>query len=58
MCIEKLEEDEAEEHHLVEAQIVQKDAREENIIMQEQQLFTKLQLNVQQTTKVQTMVKA
>jgi hypothetical protein len=58
MCIEELEEDEAEEHHLVEAQIVQKDAREENIIIQEQQLFIELQLNVQQTTKVQTMVEA
>jgi hypothetical protein len=42
----------------VEAQIVQKDAREENIIIQEQQLFIELQLNVQQTTKVQTMVEA
>jgi hypothetical protein len=32
MCIEEFEEDEAEKHHFVEAQAVQKDAREENIV--------------------------
>jgi hypothetical protein len=35
VCIEKLEEDEVEEHHFVEAQIVQKDAREDNVIAHE-----------------------
>jgi hypothetical protein len=33
VCIEELNEDEAEEHHLMEAHIVQKDAREENIVV-------------------------
>jgi hypothetical protein len=33
MCIEELEEDEVEEHHFVEAQIMQKDAREENLVV-------------------------
>jgi len=32
MCIEKSKEDETKEHHFVEAQIMQKDAREENIV--------------------------
>jgi hypothetical protein len=32
MCIEKLKEDETKEHHFVEAQIMQKDVREQNII--------------------------
>ncbi len=32
MCIEESEEDEAEEHHFVEAHTMQKDAREENVI--------------------------
>ncbi len=46
MCIEKSEEDEAEEHHFVEAQIVQKVGREENIVVKEEQLSTKVQLKV------------
>jgi hypothetical protein len=32
MCIEELKEDEAEKHHFVEAQIVQMDTREENVV--------------------------
>jgi hypothetical protein len=35
MCIEKSKEDVAKEHHFVEAQTMQKDVREENIIAQE-----------------------
>jgi hypothetical protein len=35
VCIEELKEDEVEEHHFVEVQIVQKDAREENIVAHE-----------------------
>jgi hypothetical protein len=35
MCIEELKEDEAQEHHFVEAETVHKDAREENIVAQE-----------------------
>ncbi len=37
---------EAEEHHFVEAQIVQKVGREENIVVKEEQLSTKVQLKV------------
>jgi hypothetical protein len=41
MCIEESEEDEVEEQHFVEAQIVQKDAREENILaLQENYVFS------------------
>jgi hypothetical protein len=40
MCIKELEENKAEEHHFMEAQIVQKDAKEENVVVQEEQLFT------------------
>jgi hypothetical protein len=58
MCIEESEEDEVEEHHFVEAQIVQKDAREENIVAQEKQLFIEVWLIVQQAIVVQTMVEA
>jgi hypothetical protein len=47
-----LEEDEVEEQHFVEAQIVQKDAREENVFAKEEQLPTKVQLKVHQTIKV------
>ncbi len=36
VCIEKLEEDEAEEHHFVEAHTMQKDTREENVVAQEE----------------------
>ncbi len=36
MCIEESMEDEVEEQHFVEAQIVQKDAREENIVVKEE----------------------
>jgi hypothetical protein len=35
VCIEESKEDEVEEHHLVEAQTVQMDTREENIIAKE-----------------------
>ncbi len=42
MCIEESEEDEAKEHHIVEAQTMQKDAREENVVVQEKQLFTEV----------------
>jgi hypothetical protein len=35
VSIEESTEDEAEEQHFVEAQIVQKDAREENIVAKE-----------------------
>jgi hypothetical protein len=46
MCIEESEEDKVEEHHFVEAQTVQKDAREENVVTQEEQLFIEEQLNI------------
>jgi hypothetical protein len=36
VCIEELKEDEAKEHHFVEAQTVQKDVREENIATKEE----------------------
>jgi Ser/Thr protein kinase RdoA (MazF antagonist) len=36
VCIEELEEDKAEEQHFVEAQIMHKDAREENIVVKEE----------------------
>jgi hypothetical protein len=36
----------------VEAEIVQKDAREENVITKEEQLSTKVKLKVQQAIKV------
>jgi hypothetical protein len=32
VCIEESEEDEVVEHHIVEAQTVQKDAREDNVV--------------------------
>jgi hypothetical protein len=38
MCIKKSEEDEAKEHHFVEAQTVQKDAREDNVVAKEERL--------------------
>ncbi len=37
---------------------MQKDTREENVVTQEEQLFTIVQLNVQQATKVQRMAEA
>ncbi len=40
-----MEEDEVEEHHFVEAQTVQKDAREENVVVQEEQLFIEMYLS-------------
>jgi uncharacterized Rmd1/YagE family protein len=46
VCIEESEENKVEEHHFVEAQTVQKDVREDNVIMQEDQLFTKMQLKI------------
>jgi hypothetical protein len=42
VCIEESKEDKVEEHHFVEAQTMQKDAREENVVAQEEQLFTKV----------------
>jgi hypothetical protein len=39
----------------VEAQMVQKDAREENIVEVEEQLSIEMQVEVQQATKVQVM---
>jgi Ser/Thr protein kinase RdoA (MazF antagonist) len=42
MCIEESKEDEAKEHHFVEAQIVYNDAREDNVVVQEEHLFTKV----------------
>jgi hypothetical protein len=41
MFIEESKEDEAKEHHFVDAQTMQKDAREENVVAQEQ-LFKKV----------------
>ncbi len=58
MCIEELEEDEAEEQHFMEAHTMQKDAREDNIVVKEEQLSTKVQLKVQQNIEVQTMAGA
>jgi len=40
VCIEKSKEDESKEHHFVEVLIVQKDTREENVVVQEEQLST------------------
>jgi hypothetical protein len=42
VCIQELEEYEVEEHHFVEGQTMQKDAREENIVVQKEQLFIKV----------------
>jgi hypothetical protein len=42
VCIEESEEDEAKEQHFVEAQIMQKDTREENVVVKEEQLSTKV----------------
>jgi hypothetical protein len=42
VCIEESKEDKIEEHHFVEAQTMQKDAKEENVVAQEEQLFTKV----------------
>jgi hypothetical protein len=36
---------------------MQKDVREENVVVHEEQLFTKVRLTIQQATKVQTMAK-
>jgi hypothetical protein len=46
MCIEESEEDKAKELHFVEAQKVQKDAREENVVTKEEQLSTKVKLRI------------
>ncbi len=45
------------EQHFVEVQTVQKDAREDNVVAMEQQLSTKVHVEVQQDTKVQVMAK-
>jgi hypothetical protein len=42
VCLEESKENEVEEHHFVEAQTMQKDTREENVVTQEEQLFTKV----------------
>jgi hypothetical protein len=39
VCNERSKEDKAKEHHFVETQTMHKDAREENIVVQEEQLF-------------------
>jgi hypothetical protein len=53
VCIEELEENKVEDHHFVEAQIVQKDAREEeNVVAKKEQLSIEIQLKIQQATKV------
>jgi hypothetical protein len=36
VCIEESEEEKVEEHHFVEAKTVQKDAREKNVVTQEE----------------------
>jgi hypothetical protein len=46
MCIKESEENEAKEQHFVEAQIMQKDAREKNVIVKEEHLSAKVQLKV------------
>ncbi len=58
VCLKELEENEVEKHHFVEAQMMQKDTREENVITQEEQLFTKMQLIVHQAIEVQTATEA
>jgi hypothetical protein len=55
MFIKESEEDKTMEQHFVEVQTVQKDAREENVVIMEQQLSTKVQVEVQQNTEVQVM---
>jgi RecB family endonuclease NucS len=57
MFIEESKEDKVVEQHFVEAQTMQKDAREENIIEAKEQASTKVQVEVQQATKVQVMAK-
>jgi hypothetical protein len=42
VCIEELEKNKAKEHHFVEAWTVQKDAREENVVVQKEQPFIKV----------------
>jgi len=46
MFIEELEEDEVVEQHFVETQIVQTDAREENIVEAEVQPYKEAQMEV------------
>jgi hypothetical protein len=41
----------------VEAQIVQMDVREENVVVKEEQLSTKVQLKVSKATEVYTIAK-
>jgi len=36
VCIEESEENEAEEHHFVEVQLMLKDAKEENVVAKEE----------------------
>jgi hypothetical protein len=44
VCIEELEEDKVEDHHFVEAQIVQKDVKEGNVVAKKEQLSIEIQL--------------
>jgi hypothetical protein len=50
--IEESQEDEIMEQHFVEVETVQKDVREGNVVAAEEQLSTKVQVEVQQTTEV------
>jgi hypothetical protein len=42
VCIEESKEDEAEEQHFVEVEIVLANAREENVVVKEEQISTKV----------------
>ncbi len=42
LCIEESEEHKVEEHHFVEAQLVQKDVQEDNVVVKEEQLSIKV----------------
>jgi hypothetical protein len=52
MFIDESEDDEAVEQHFVEAQTMEKDTREENIIKVEEQLSLEIQVEIQQATEV------
>jgi hypothetical protein len=58
MFIEKSKEDESMEQHFVEAQIMQKATKEENVVEVEEELSIEMQMKVQQATKVQEMAEA
>jgi len=46
VCIKESKEDKAKEHHFMEAQTMQKDTREDNIVAKEEYLSIKVQLKV------------